>query len=485
METYHGHVRTPADAILLFEACRIGLLPRVQRRLSEKERQQIKSGSVFVWDEREAGMRRWTDGKSWSASRVSGSFLTYREMEGKRSGNNMAVYPTGKPADKQYMQASNPGGRSIAPAPNGESDGESGGPDGYRYKPDGLMKQSFSITTQAGQHLHLISYYSRSHSQTLPQPTNDPSLRHINIPKSMYPESSISEPQPGPPVARAPVPEPQPQYPPGTQATGSQSPYSRPQHQPAVIFAPFPGPPTPPYQGYFIQGPPPMYQPGHPVYYTHSYPPTIQHMDRLPPHMAGPYPQVAHPAYAGYPPPPQHMSWQPPPRPIHGSPEHPHLRHPQHPPQPRPYHASPRAHPLPDPSIPEHGPVLPAINTINTKPPSPQPSDPKSADSLNVPETNGTNSSQNGAPSPSRTIPTIHTLLNDVSHDVDNTNGHHRNSDAANGRSADSNKTSNGQTASPPRSPRNTQLHQPEKAAREMPVLASPRAVEEAAVRRN
>ena len=51
METYTGHVRTPADAIILFEACRLGLLPRVQRRLSEKERQNIKSGSVFVWDE--------------------------------------------------------------------------------------------------------------------------------------------------------------------------------------------------------------------------------------------------------------------------------------------------------------------------------------------------------------------------------------------------------------------------------------------------
>ncbi|KAK0338696.1 Gluconate transport-inducing protein, partial [Friedmanniomyces endolithicus] len=57
MDTYNGLVRTPADAIILFEACRIGLLPRVQRRLSEKERQSIKSGSVFVWDEREAGMR--------------------------------------------------------------------------------------------------------------------------------------------------------------------------------------------------------------------------------------------------------------------------------------------------------------------------------------------------------------------------------------------------------------------------------------------
>src|ERR1700761_5221880 len=91
METYNGLVRTPADAIILFEACRLGLLPRVQRRLSEKERQSIRSGSIFVWDEREAGMRRWTDGKSWSASRVSGSFLTYREMEGKRGSSGFAV----------------------------------------------------------------------------------------------------------------------------------------------------------------------------------------------------------------------------------------------------------------------------------------------------------------------------------------------------------------------------------------------------------
>src|SRR5436305_2188385 len=89
METYYGYVKSPQDAILLFEACRMGFLSRIQRRLSEKERASIRSGSVFVWDEREAGMRRWTDGKSWSASRVSGSFLTYREMEGKRSGGRI------------------------------------------------------------------------------------------------------------------------------------------------------------------------------------------------------------------------------------------------------------------------------------------------------------------------------------------------------------------------------------------------------------
>ncbi|KKY31583.1 putative camp-independent regulatory protein pac2 [Diaporthe ampelina] len=192
METYHGLVRTPADAIKLFEACRLGLLPRVQRRLSEKERQSIRSGSVFVWDEREAGMRRWTDGKSWSASRVSGSFLTYREMEGKRGG--------GFGASRRSAGKTPDSGRGS------DEDNDDGEPDGYRYKADGLMKQSFSITTSQGQHLHLISYFSRPHPSEpdLPQPSSDPSLRHIVPVKGMYPESSMNE-QPVPAMTRTPM----------------------------------------------------------------------------------------------------------------------------------------------------------------------------------------------------------------------------------------------------------------------------------------
>lgn len=208
METYKGHVRTPNDAIILFEACRVGLLPRVQRRLSEKERQSIRSGSVFVWDEREAGMRRWTDGKSWSASRVSGSFLTYREMEGKRGGGSLD-----KGANRDGI-----GG--------GEADQDSG-PDGYRYKPDGLMKQSFSITTSSGQHLHLISYFSRSQaSNDLPQPSNDAQLRHIRPERGMYPESTVHEQSSIPAVTRGPM-------------TGSPN-YTHPSHQPtAYARAPY------------------------------------------------------------------------------------------------------------------------------------------------------------------------------------------------------------------------------------------------------
>ncbi|KAF9921672.1 hypothetical protein FBU30_008279 [Linnemannia zychae] len=40
----------------------------------------ITPGSVFVFDEQESGIYRWTDGKIWSPSRICGNFLVYREL---------------------------------------------------------------------------------------------------------------------------------------------------------------------------------------------------------------------------------------------------------------------------------------------------------------------------------------------------------------------------------------------------------------------
>lgn len=55
-ETFHGFVETTTDALLLFEACRRGLLPKISRRLQERERYIIRSGSVFIFDEKESGI---------------------------------------------------------------------------------------------------------------------------------------------------------------------------------------------------------------------------------------------------------------------------------------------------------------------------------------------------------------------------------------------------------------------------------------------
>jgi hypothetical protein len=158
METYIGHIKTPQDALIVFEACRKNQLVRVQRRLSSKERVQIRSGSVFAWDEREAGMRRWTDGRTWSPSRVLGSFLTYRELDTKRRPRRPSNSPKASAA--------------------------------CSYKIDGLIKQSFSICTATNQKLHLISYYSKSDvlAGRLKQPIHDPLLSQIEIPKGLYPE---------------------------------------------------------------------------------------------------------------------------------------------------------------------------------------------------------------------------------------------------------------------------------------------------------
>lgn len=55
-ETFHGFIESTQDVLLIFEGCRRGLLPRICRRLQEKERKMIQSGSVFVFDERESGI---------------------------------------------------------------------------------------------------------------------------------------------------------------------------------------------------------------------------------------------------------------------------------------------------------------------------------------------------------------------------------------------------------------------------------------------
>ncbi|KAF4536216.1 Gluconate transport inducer [Lasiodiplodia theobromae] len=413
METYHGHVRTPNDAIILFEACRTGLLPRVQRRLSEKERQQIKSGSVFVWDEREAGMRRWTDGKSWSASRVSGSFLTYREMEGKRGGN-------GFPAKK-----------SSSKSDNGSKDGsDEDGPDGYRYKPDGLMKQSFSITTSQGQHLHLISYYARSSptANVLMQPSQDPTLRHIRPQKGMYPESSVNEQSNVPAVTRGPMPGS-----PYTTAPHVGSPYTRagaPLPPYAIQLPPGTWPPTPqgtpPYSPY-AYGAPAGYI-AHSPHGYHHYPahpgyPAGTVFDRPPPGLPPPPPIAnGHPyahhqlAPAAHHPPNvsprvQQAAHVGPPSAAPGLPPHPyaHVEPPQHRPSlPAPTTSGPELPPVNNSAAPATNGVTatPQQPTTNGQADPPRPTSTEAQPQSAAPETNGS------APAPAKTFPSIHALVN-------------------------------------------------------------------------
>ncbi|KAG0044248.1 hypothetical protein BGZ83_010507 [Gryganskiella cystojenkinii] len=135
-KAFHGRIEDTVDALIIFEGCRQGILPILNRRLLAAERGEIvqhlpqqqklidypplgsssdqrdnphqgstssrrhknnnsnrydvaetfqiqpliEPGSVFVFDEDESGICRWTDGRIWSPSRICGNFLVYREL---------------------------------------------------------------------------------------------------------------------------------------------------------------------------------------------------------------------------------------------------------------------------------------------------------------------------------------------------------------------------------------------------------------------
>jgi hypothetical protein len=76
VQHFIGYVETTTDALRLIMAARQGIIPRITRRLNDSERRSmIRSGAVFVFCVEESGIRRWTEGLSWSPSRIVGNFL--------------------------------------------------------------------------------------------------------------------------------------------------------------------------------------------------------------------------------------------------------------------------------------------------------------------------------------------------------------------------------------------------------------------------
>ena len=76
VEPFYGFVETTGDALRLIQAARQGIIPRITRRLNDLERRaMIRSGAIFIFSDEESGIKRWTEGLTWSASRIVGNFL--------------------------------------------------------------------------------------------------------------------------------------------------------------------------------------------------------------------------------------------------------------------------------------------------------------------------------------------------------------------------------------------------------------------------
>ncbi|KAG0213420.1 hypothetical protein BGX28_004476 [Mortierella sp. GBA30] len=175
VETFHGYIETTQDTLLIFEACRRGLLPRICRRLQEKERRIIQSGTVFVFDERESGIKRWTDGLVWSPSRILGNFLVYRELDKHTSGKKNAG-----PIDRASRASSSDTESAIEK--NKERALVGSLTNSYRFKKHGLIKKTMSIVVN-GVSQHMISYYSKEDvlAGKLRTPSSVPDLASLEI----------------------------------------------------------------------------------------------------------------------------------------------------------------------------------------------------------------------------------------------------------------------------------------------------------------
>lgn len=139
-----GWIETTGDALLILEAARRGLIPRVTRRLVDSERKMIASGSVFVFDEDESGIKRWTDGFFWSPSRILGNFLLYRETDKRGAGHRSIKADqelNGESSDAQSLSRPRTDMASLAVDKHRERSLVGSLTNSYKFKPDGLMKK--------------------------------------------------------------------------------------------------------------------------------------------------------------------------------------------------------------------------------------------------------------------------------------------------------------------------------------------------------
>lgn len=340
--TFVGYVASTHDALILFEACLTGVLHHVPRRPHDRERSQlVRSGSIFIYEENASGIKRWTDGVTWSPSRILGNFLVYRELD--------KPFPPGekKRAMKKGVRRPPPATRAGEPypRPQPESNGSTYSPttpsatgaygersaqseleralvgslvDSYGFKEGGLVKKTMSVTVSGVTH-HLVSYYSVDDviQGRLNPPSMVENLKYIRPRPELTTKQSFRAPiddldsanvedadagqaalygyrppmvgqgygMPNPAAGYYPMPA----YPGHPQQPGAMPGYPLPGHPPPNPYMPNPAPPS--------EMPPKTEEYGTfraPAGYPASYDPMSQPMSQLPPGMGRP-PQPHHP----------------------------------------------------------------------------------------------------------------------------------------------------------------------------------------------
>ncbi|KAA1467164.1 hypothetical protein DENSPDRAFT_769110 [Dentipellis sp. KUC8613] len=175
VQHFVGFVETTTDALRLIMAARQGVIPRITRRLNDSERRaMIRSGAVFVFCVEESGIKRWTEGLSWSPSRIIGNFLVYREVTER--GNSRGFDRRTSAVGTSPLQ-----GPSLGPS---------------SAQPLTFFDDQTITVKVAGTDHHLISYYRDEdvRSGRLQRPTQQPTIMALSIPPEMVRATNFRHP---------------------------------------------------------------------------------------------------------------------------------------------------------------------------------------------------------------------------------------------------------------------------------------------------
>ncbi|KAK3322338.1 Gti1/Pac2 family-domain-containing protein, partial [Apodospora peruviana] len=195
-----GIILNSFDALIILMGTKTGQLIATTRRPGDPEKENlIVSGNIFCYEHSSSGIKRWTDSKNWSPSRVHENFLLYRELN--------KPYPAGekkRARKKDARNAPRQGGlpretaaavAAVTAATGQSNDGTNNHDplrpyigslvDSYDFKQKGgLVKRTIPLVYDGVPH-HVVSYYSIEDALkpgTLTQPSQDVTLARLCFP---------------------------------------------------------------------------------------------------------------------------------------------------------------------------------------------------------------------------------------------------------------------------------------------------------------
>ncbi|KAG8798849.1 hypothetical protein FRC17_007300, partial [Serendipita sp. 399] len=175
----------------------------ITRRLDTKEREEVTSGAVFVWEERSttsvngsplkpgeadlsgtpgvvSGIERWTDGLKWGPSRVRDDFLFYQEKDSNEKESVISPPPVLVPggANSLYRNPSRPSGRLIKQTYS------------VHYYPQILEGRP---QAEPARKWHLTAYHSAASVDHLADVASVPELQNITPPEGLFKKARVGK----------------------------------------------------------------------------------------------------------------------------------------------------------------------------------------------------------------------------------------------------------------------------------------------------